>query len=50
MEYMEAVRDHMEAMVSGYFGLTPEEVKGMRSMTESRINVMLEDRYEQENN
>jgi hypothetical protein len=50
MEYMEALRDHMEAMVSGYFGLTPEEVKGMRSMTESRINVMLEDRYEQENN
>ena len=48
MAYMEALRDHMEAMVSGYFGLTPEEVKGMRSMTESRINVMLEDRYEQE--
>jgi len=49
MEYMEALRDHMEVMVSGYFGISLDEVKGMREMSESRINVMLEDRYEEEN-
>ena len=49
MEYMEALRDHMEILVSGYFGLTPEEAREMRTMTVSRINVMLEDNYEKEN-
>ena len=48
MEYMEDLRDHMEAMVSGYFGLSPEEVREMRTMTVSRINVLLEDSYEKE--
>lgn len=52
MAYMEDLREHLETMVSGYFGLTAEEVQGMRTMTESRINVMLEDQYEkiQQNN
>ncbi len=49
MEYMEALRDRMEVMVSGYFGISLDEAKGMRTMSESRINVMLEDRYEEEN-
>lgn len=49
MAYMEDLRDHMETLVSGFFGLSSEEVKGMRSMTESRINVLLEDSYEKEN-
>ena len=48
MEYMEDLRDHMEAMVSGYFGLSPEEVREMRTMSASRINVLLEDSYEKE--
>lgn len=48
MEYMEDLRDHMETMVSGYFGLSLEEVREMRSMTESRISVLLEDSYEKE--
>ena len=48
MAYMEDLRDHMETMVSGYFGLSPEEVRGMRSMSASRINVLLEDSYEKE--
>lgn len=48
MEYMEDLRDHVETMVSGYFGLSPDEAKEMRSMTESRISVLLEDSYEKE--
>ncbi len=48
MEYMEALRDHVETMISGYFGLTPEETMSMRELTESRINVLLEDSYEEE--
>lgn len=48
MEYMEDLRDHMETMVSGYFGLSPEEVREMRTMSASRINVLLEDSYEKE--
>lgn len=48
MEYMEDLRDHVETMVSGYFGLSLDEAKEMRSMTESRISVLLEDSYEKE--
>lgn len=48
MEYMEDLREHTEIMVSGYFGISPEEAAGMRSMTVSRINVLLEDCYEKE--
>ncbi len=49
MEYMEALRDHVEVMVSGYFGISLEEAQGMRTMNMSRINVLLEDSYEKEN-
>lgn len=48
MEYMEDLRDHMETMISGYFGISPEEVREMRTMTAARINVLLEDSYEKE--
>lgn len=48
MEYMEDLRDHVETLVSGYFGLSLEEVREMRTMTESRISVLLEDSYEKE--
>ena len=48
MAYMEDMRDQMEIMVAGYFGLTPEEAEGMRSMNASRINVLLEDSYEEQ--
>lgn len=46
MAYMEDLRDHIETMVSGYFGLSPEKVREMRTMTAARINVLLEDSYE----
>ena len=48
MAYMEDLRDHMETMISGYFGISPEEVREMRTMTAARINVLLEDSYEKE--
>ena len=43
MAYMEDLRDHMEIMVSGYFGISPEEAAGMRDMTQTRIAVLLEE-------
>lgn len=48
MEYMEDLRDQMEIMTAGYFRLSTEEAEGMRSMSTSRINVLLEDSYEEE--
>lgn len=47
MAYMEDLRDQMEVMVSGYFGISPEKAEEMRSMNASRINVLLEDSYEE---
>ncbi len=49
MEYMEALVEHMETLTAGYFGITTDEAREMRSMTTSRISVMLEDSYEKQN-
>lgn len=48
MAYMEDLRDHMEILVAGYFGISPEEAAGMRDMTTSRIGILLEENYENE--
>ncbi|MBO4831204.1 MAG: zinc ribbon domain-containing protein [Oscillospiraceae bacterium] len=45
MTYMEDLRDSVETMVEGYFGLSREEVMETRGMTVARINVLLEDSY-----
>ena len=45
MAYMEDLRDTVEALVEGYFGLSREETLETRGMTASRINVLLEDSY-----
>ncbi len=45
MAYMEDLRDSMETLVEGYFGLSREEAVDMRGMTVARINVLLEDCY-----
>ena len=42
---MEDLRDTVEALVEGYFGLSREETLETRGMTASRINVLLEDSY-----
>lgn len=49
MEYLEDMRDSMEIITAGFFGITLEEAQSMRTMTMSRINVMLEDSYEKKN-
>ena len=46
MEYMEDLRDEVEILTAGYFGLTMEEARSMREMNQARINVFLEDHYE----
>ena len=43
--YMESVRDRVETMMEGYFGLSREETLATRGMTVARINVLLEDHY-----
>ena len=45
MAYMEDLRDSVEAMTEGYFGLSREEAVETRGMTVARINVLLEDHY-----
>ena len=45
MSYMEDLRDSVETMVEGYFGLSREETVAMRDLTVARINVLLEDSY-----
>ena len=46
VKYMEDLRDEMEVMTAGYFGLSMDDARSMRELSESRINVLLEDNYE----
>lgn len=45
MAYMEDLRDTIETLTEGYFGLSREQTLETRSMTAARINVLLEDSY-----
>ena len=46
--FVEGVRDRVETMTEGYFGLSREEALATRNMTVARINVLLEDSYGKE--
>ncbi len=48
MEYMEDLRDDAEALISGTFNVSIEDVRALREMNKSRIYVYLEDNYDEE--
>ena len=43
--YMDDLKEHLEFLISGCFGVAPEKLANMKSMTASRIGVLLEDIY-----
>lgn len=45
MDYMNDLKEHLEILVSGFFGITLEDTSKMESMTSSRIGILLEDNY-----
>jgi hypothetical protein len=44
-EYMDALKEHLEIMISGYFGISLEDVAKMNNMSASKICLMLEGAY-----
>ena len=44
-EYMDSLTNHLEVMISGYFGISLEDAARMKNMSASKICLMLEESY-----